>query len=269
MLGSSQGWSRWCSPCQPRPMSHPQSDSPLSPISGGEPFDSQASPVSPPSPVSSTPLDPTGSAQCGRSGEPVSAESPVKSETVESADSSSSPAIVGPLGPVGRVTAASYSGASTAAVAFPDPARRPYPDPRPAGSAVSASSALHAVLEDSEEGTLMDTLGMEVVTRDPDRTEVRMPVERARQVVGILHGGATAALIETAASVAARAAAPEGVIPVGAELTVSHLRSVSRGWVTATASPLHRGRRTVVYQVAVTDEDERTIAVGTLRSLFT
>ena len=269
MLGSSQGWSRWCSPCQPRPMSHPQSDSPLSPVSGGEPFDSQASPVSPPSPISSTPLDPTGSAQCGRSGEPVSAESPVKSETVESADSSSSPAIVGPLGPVGRVTAASYSGASTAAVAFPDPARRPYPDPRPAGSAVSASSALHAVLEDSEEGTLMDTLGMEVVTRDPDRTEVRMPVERARQVVGILHGGATAALIETAASVAARAAAPEGVIPVGAELTVSHLRSVSRGWVTATASPLHRGRRTVVYQVAVTDEDERTIAVGTLRSLFT
>lgn len=250
-------------------MSHPQSDSPLSPVSGGEPFDSQASPVSPPSPISSTPLDPTGSAQCGRSGEPVSAESPVKSETVESADSSSSPAIVGPLGPVGRVTAASYSGASTAAVAFPDPARRPYPDPRPAGSAVSASSALHAVLEDSEEGTLMDTLGMEVVTRDPDRTEVRMPVERARQVVGILHGGATAALIETAASVAARAAAPEGVIPVGAELTVSHLRSVSRGWVTATASPLHRGRRTVVYQVAVTDEDERTIAVGTLRSLFT
>ena len=196
----------------------------------------------------------------------------MKSETVESADSSSSPAIVGPLGPVGRVTAASYSGASTAAVAFPDPARRPYPDPRPAGSAVSAvsaSSALHAVLEDSEEGTLMDTLGMEVVTRDPDRTEVRMPVERARQVVGILHGGATAALIETAASVAARAAAPEGVIPVGAELTVSHLRSVSRGWVTATASPLHRGRRTVLYQVAVTDEDERTIAVGTLRSLFT
>ncbi|BDH76742.1 hypothetical protein BKH37_09220 [Actinomyces naeslundii] len=170
---------------------------------------------------------------------------------------------------MGRVTAASYSGASAAAVAFPDPARRPYPDPRPAGSAVSASSALHAVLEDSEEGTLMDTLGMEVVNRDADRTEVRMPVEGARQVVGILHGGATAALIETAASVAARAAAPDGAMPVGAELTVSHLRSVTRGWVKATAVPLHRGRRTVVYQVSVADEDERTIAVGTLRSLFT
>ena len=170
---------------------------------------------------------------------------------------------------MGRVTAASYSGASASAVAFPDPARRPFPDPRPAGSAVSASSALHAVLEDSEEGTLMETLGMEVVTRDAHRTEVRMPVDGARQVVGILHGGATAALIETAASVAARAAAPDDAVPVGAELTVSHLRSVSQGWVKATATPLHRGRRTVVYQVTVTDDEERTIAVGTLRSLFT
>ena len=212
-------------------MSHPQSDSPISPISVGGSSDSQASPAS--------------------------------------ADSPSSPAVVGPLGPVGRVTAASYSGASASAVAFPDPARRPYPDPRPAGSAVSASSALHAVLEDSEEGTLMETLGMEVVTRDANRTEVQMPVDGARQVVGILHGGATAAIIETAASVAARAAAPDGAVPVGAELTVSHLRSVSQGWVKATAVPLHRGRRTVVYQVTVTDDEERTIAVGTLRSLFT
>ena len=212
-------------------MSHPQSDSPVSPISVGDSSDSQPSPAS--------------------------------------ADSPGSPAVVGPLGPVGRVTAASYSGASASAVAFPDPARRPYPDPRPAGSAVSASSALHAVLEDNEEGTLMDTLGMEVVTRDANRTEVRMPVDGARQVIVILHGCATAAIIETAASVAARAAAPDDAVPVGAELTVSHLRSVSQGWVKATATPLHRGRRTVVYQVTVTDDDERTIAVGTLRSLFT
>ena len=244
-------------------MSHPRSDSHLSPTSGGEPSDSMTRPGSPASPVASTPLDPSRSVQPSRSGESVSAEA------VESADSSPSPAIVGPLGPVGRVTAASYSGASTAAVAFPDPARRPYPDPRPAGSAVSASSALHTVLEDNERGTLMDTLGMEVITRDADKTEVRMPIEGARQVVGILHGGATAALIETAASVAARAASSDDTVPVGAELTVSHLRSVTQGWVKATAVPLHRGRRTVVYQVTVTDEDDRMIAIGTLRSLFT
>ena len=154
------------------------------------------------------------------------------------------------------------------AVAFPDSGTDPFPVPRPAGSAVSAASALRPALEQAERGTLMDTLSMVVLERGAQRSVVRMPVEGARQVAGVLHGGATAALIETAASVAARAAA-DGTIPVGAELTVSHLRSVTRGWVKATAIPLHRGRRTVVYQVTVTDEDERTIAVGTLRSLLT
>ena len=155
------------------------------------------------------------------------------------------------------------------AVAFPDSGTDPFPVPRPAGSAVSAASALRPALEQAERGTLMDTLSMVVLERGAQRSVVRMPVEGARQVAGVLHGGATAALIETAASVAARAAAPDDAVPVGAELTVSHLRSVSQGWVKATATPLHRGRRTVVYQVTVTDDDERTIAVGTLRSLFT
>lgn len=155
-------------------------------------------------------------------------------------------------------------------VAFPAFAARPFPDPRPAGSAVSAVSALGAAgLSDTERGTLMSTLRMEVLERSATRTVVRMPVEGARQVVGILHGGATAALIETAASVAAREAAPEGTVPVGSELHVSHLRPVQRGWVTAVASPAHRGRRTAVYDVGVSDEDGQPVARGTLRSLFT
>ena len=91
---------------------------------------------------------------------------------------------------------------------------------------------------------------------------------RALQVVGILHGGASAALIETAASVAAREAAPEGLVPVGAELQVSHLRPVSQGTVRAVTQPLHVGRRTTVYEVRVTDVSEHLVARGTLRSLY-
>ena len=155
-------------------------------------------------------------------------------------------------------------------VAFPAFAARPFPDPRPAGSAVSATSALGtAGLEDSERGTLMATLRMEVIERSAERTVVRMPVDGARQVVGILHGGASAALIETAASVAARQAGPEGTVPVGAELHVSHLRPAHRGWVTAVATPTHRGRRTAVYEVRVSSEDGEPVAVGSLRSLYT
>nr|WP_300338305.1 hotdog fold thioesterase [Actinomyces sp.] len=124
-------------------------------------------------------------------------------------------------------------------------------------------------LEQAERGTLMSTLSMEVTERSAERTVVQMPVDGALQVIGILHGGASAALIETAASVAARQAAPQGTVPVGAELQVSHLRPVRHGVVTAVATPLHTGRRTAVYEVAVRDDAGRLAARGTLRSLFT
>ena len=154
-------------------------------------------------------------------------------------------------------------------VAFPAKAVRPFPDPRPAGSAVSAVSAVGASgLADSERGTLMTTLRMEVLERSADRTVVRMPVDGARQVLGILHGGASAALIETAASVAAREAAPDETVPVGTELQISHLHPAQRGWVTAVATPVHHGKRTAVYEVRISDEDGRAVARGTLRSLY-
>lgn len=158
-----------------------------------------------------------------------------------------------------------------APVGFPARGARPFPDTHPAGSAVSAPVAppVPGGLEDWEQGTLMATLGMEVLERSADRTVVTMPVEGARQVIGILHGGASAALIETAGSVAARQAAPEGTVAVGAELQVSHLRPATAERVTAVATPVHRGRRTAVYEVSVVDEDGRQVARGTLRSLFT
>ncbi|KGE99600.1 PaaI family thioesterase [Actinomyces urogenitalis] len=124
-------------------------------------------------------------------------------------------------------------------------------------------------LEQAEHGTLMSTLAMEVTERSAEHTVVRMPVDGALQVIGILHGGASAALIETAASVAARQAAPQGTVPVGAELQVSHLRPVRHGLVTAVATPVHIGRRTAVYEVTVSDDAGRLAARGTLRSLFT
>ncbi|WP_243856475.1 MULTISPECIES: PaaI family thioesterase [Actinomyces] len=155
-----------------------------------------------------------------------------------------------------------------APVAFPVHGTRPFPATRPAGSAVSAPSALRAGLEAWEQGTLMTTLAMEVVERGPERVVVRMPVLGATQVAGVLHGGASAALVETAASVAARQAAPQGMVPAGAELHVSHLRPVRSGHVTAVAVPVHLGRRTAVHEVTVNDDEGRAVARGTLRCLY-
>ncbi|MBW3068993.1 MULTISPECIES: PaaI family thioesterase [unclassified Actinomyces] len=161
------------------------------------------------------------------------------------------------------------SASADAPVAFPAKSARPFPVPRAAGSAVSATSALGASGPvDSLDGTLMATLRMELQERSAEHTVVRMPVDGARQVTGVLHGGANAALVETAASVAAREAAPTGTAPVGTDLQVSHLRPARRGWVTAVATPLHRGRRTTVYRVEVSDEDGHVVAHGTLRCLY-
>ncbi|WP_103064334.1 PaaI family thioesterase [Actinomyces qiguomingii] len=154
-------------------------------------------------------------------------------------------------------------------VAFPAKSARPFPVPRPAGSAVSATSALGTSgLASTEGDTLMATLRMELQDRSAERTVVRMPVDGARQVTGTLHGGASAALVETAASVAAREGGPAGTVPVGAELQVSHLRPARRGWVTAVATPLHRGGRSAVYQVEISDEDGNVVAHGSLRCLY-
>lgn len=154
-------------------------------------------------------------------------------------------------------------------LAFPSSGNRPFPDPRPSGSAVSAASALQARLEAAEAGTLMATLGMEVLERSSERTVVRMPAEGSYQVSGILHGGASAALIETAASVAARCTATDDSTPVGTELHVSHLRPVSGGYITAIACPVHRGGRTSVYMVDVYDDAGHLTAHGSLRTLNT
>src|SRR5438045_1030112 len=81
---------------------------------------------------------------------------------------------------------------------------------------------------------LAERLGIEWIEIAPDRVVARMPVEGNVQPYGILHGGATAALCETVASVgtALRVGAEKRV--TGIELNINHLRSATRGFVTAT-----------------------------------
>lgn len=94
-----------------------------------------------------------------------------------------------------------------------------------------------------------------------------MPVEGNTQPYGILHGGATAVLVETVGSVASALANP-GRFPVGIELSVSHHRSASQGTVTARAEPVHVGRTLASYLVPVTDDEGRRLATGRLTCLL-
>ncbi len=91
-------------------------------------------------------------------------------------------------------------------------------------------------------------------------------------MLGILHGGGTAALCETAASVAANqyAMGLQGGpwVAVGADISVSHLRPATGGYVEAVASALHLGGKSTVHLVKVRDDLGRLVATGTVRNMI-
>ena len=115
-----------------------------------------------------------------------------------------------------------------------------------------------------QQETLLATLGIEIVEAARERVVATMPVgPRVHQPFGLLHGGASVALAETVASTAAWMNVDQASeIVVGIEINANHLRAKRGGVVTATATPLHVGRRTQVWDVRIADEEGRAICVS-------
>ena len=92
------------------------------------------------------------------------------------------------------------------------------------------------------------------------RVVLRLPVTwKVHQPYGILHGGVSALLAESAASLGGSLAAGPDRQVVGIEINASHLRSLRDGHLTATATPLRAGRTVQVWSISLTDDDERVI----------
>ncbi len=103
-------------------------------------------------------------------------------------------------------------------------------------------------------------LGVEVEEAGPEKVVLSLPVgPPVHQPYGILHGGVSALLAESAASYGAALSAPAGKSVVGIELNASHLRSLREGRLVATAVPVRRGRTVQVWAVHLTDQDGRPI----------
>jgi 1,4-dihydroxy-2-naphthoyl-CoA hydrolase len=113
-------------------------------------------------------------------------------------------------------------------------------------------------------GTLLERLGLEFLSIEQDRIVARIPVDGNTQPYGILHGGATAALCETIASMGTAFLVGPKRIVVGIELNVNHIRAVDSGHVTATGVPLHLGRTTAVWNMEVRDDEGKLVAVSRL-----
>lgn len=111
------------------------------------------------------------------------------------------------------------------------------------------------------EGTLLTRLGIQITALAADYCAARMPVAGNVQPMGLLHGGASAALAETVGSFAAWRHAGAGRGAVGIELNATHHRAARDGWVVAEARALHLGRTLATYEISVraeTDDSDPT-----------
>jgi uncharacterized protein (TIGR00369 family) len=106
----------------------------------------------------------------------------------------------------------------------------------------------------------LEYLDVRIVEAGSQRVVVQVPVTpRTHQPFGLLHGGVSAFLAETAASIGATMAAGPTKAAVGIEINASHLRAMRSGMLTAVATPLRVGRRIQVWDVALGDDDGHAI----------
>src|SRR6266516_3209926 len=113
------------------------------------------------------------------------------------------------------------------------------------------------------------TLQMQVVEATPERVVMTMPVTAQHlQPWGYLHGGARVALAETAATAGAFLNCPAGMVAFGQEINANHIRSVREGLLTATATPLHIGRTSQVWEIDIRNEqqNETGLSRGTIQA---
>lgn len=121
-------------------------------------------------------------------------------------------------------------------------------------------------MEFTTKNTLLEALGIDLITLDKNKVIATMPVDhRTKQILGVLHGGASAALLETVASIGSCLNIDMNThAALGVELNISHLRAVDSGTVTAEACPIRLGKNLHVWEVHIfeTGNIDRTIAKG-------
>ncbi len=117
--------------------------------------------------------------------------------------------------------------------------------------------------------TLMETLDIQFVDVGADFITATMPVtSKVHQPDGVLHGGATVALAESVGSAGAYVFLNSTDVMVrGIEISANHIKSVSSGVVTATASIIHKGKTLQLWQIRVEDNQGDLVSLIKLSTI--
>jgi uncharacterized protein (TIGR00369 family) len=109
-------------------------------------------------------------------------------------------------------------------------------------------------------------LGLEVLEASGDRVVAVLDVRPDHhQPYGIVHGGVHSSLVETVASIGAAHWMGDRGQVVGVSNQTDFLRAVREDRLTATATPVHRGRLQQLWAVEIRSADDRLVARGQVR----
>jgi uncharacterized protein (TIGR00369 family) len=128
-----------------------------------------------------------------------------------------------------------------------------------------------ALAREAHARTAFGLLGGSILDVDAESLTLRLPItEKVLQPYGILHGGISLFLIETAASSHASFGTDLDVArPVGMEINGSHLRSASAGTLRAVARVVRRGRTHIVHEVDVLlEETDELLCRGRMTNYY-
>lgn len=115
------------------------------------------------------------------------------------------------------------------------------------------------------ENTIIELLGIKYTKVGDNFIQGTMPVDqRTHQPHGLLHGGASVVLAETLGSVAANLAVADDKVCVGLEVNANHIRSIKKGTVTGTATAVHIGYSTQIWQIEICNERQQLVCTSRL-----
>ncbi|MFQ5962365.1 MAG: PaaI family thioesterase [Candidatus Methylomirabilales bacterium] len=118
-----------------------------------------------------------------------------------------------------------------------------------------------AAINETLKGTLAELLGVHVMEANPDRMVAHLSIrDELRTVGGALHGGTLIALADTVGAAATALNLPAGAGTTTLESKTNFFAAGRSGIVRAEATPLHRGKRTMVWQTRITDEAGRLLS---------
>ena len=119
-----------------------------------------------------------------------------------------------------------------------------------------------ADIADRFKGTLIETLGIKFTEASPDRVVAELEWREGLTTMGgSLHGGTLMALADTVGAAGAFLNLPPGAGTTTLESKTNFFAAGRSGIVRAEATPLHRGKRTQVWQTRVTDAGGRLLSL--------